>query len=368
MSELDELARLQVKEASDLTEMGLLYRASQLAEAFAGRLPSVAELKDINRELGVEIATTVWLKSLLKAKGHGGFWRELQKQGAEPASCADYEVIIVASQLPLSGRRWGDHVEEWRQWARELGFATEVIETLPQSSVAENARFIRDYLTAFPHPRRIVVTYGQGTSEFRYYLSRVNEVTRLAKQERIYASERVSGVATGMEGVKAWISVCGAYAGASSSVWLGQGFWNKLRSFINMKFSGRHPKALTEMAPNCGYWRQPTPLPEGLMAVSLVGLPLRSQIPMGLHSSYSALAKESPNDGRVALYEACVPGSLYVPVAGMSHRAESRWLQPLFKRVLLVTLRALREREAARDRAGEPASAVLADLTLDLES
>ncbi|RYZ70968.1 MAG: hypothetical protein EOP05_12580, partial [Proteobacteria bacterium] len=164
------------KHDADLSEMGLKVRAAPLAEAFKDRLPLARELQDINEHFGVEIAQTVFASALERLPSYGPFIKrvrsfDLKKYSAQNAA-SNFEVTIIESQLPLSGRKWGDHAEEWRAWARGLGFKTDVISTLPTNDIWENAALISSHLLSNPHPRRILITLGQGAAEVRSLLTR----------------------------------------------------------------------------------------------------------------------------------------------------------------------------------------------------
>jgi hypothetical protein len=314
----------------DLTEVGLAFKATPLAEVFKGRLPTAAELRNMNEEFGVELATAIFLKTLEMSRLHGEFERRMR--ALDPKDAADrlheansVEVLVVASNLYQSGRQWGDHVDSWRAWARESGFQTEVIETDPRATIDGNARLIRDHLANRPHPCRILVTYGQGTSEFRYFLQRRSSEEGMAKAR-----------ATELAGLRGWVNVCGSFSGASSSRSLQQGGLRRLATAVAMRWAGRNPQVLEETSPGYLMWKRPAPIPDELVVTSVIGLPLRSQIPRGLHVLYSRLAKKFPNDGVVSVVEAMAQRGFVVAVPGMSHRAEDAKLKPVLQRTLLL--------------------------------
>jgi len=333
-----------------LSEMGLLYRAIPIVEAFGGRLPLRSELRELTREMGVEFATAVFHRAVLTSELYGPFARDtrafdLSDRALIARLAAGFEVTIVASQLyPCCGRAWGDHVEEWRAWARDLGFTTDVIATRPRASVAANARLISDHLSETRHPHRILVTYGQGTSEFRFLLAkklrRDPEVVRHGERE--------------LNTVRAWISVCGSFGGALSSDRLLKGFFNRRMNRLEMRLRGRNPLTLEETSTESPLWKGSLSVPRQMLVASLVGLPLLSQIPAGLITSYKELARREPNDGAVAALDAVAHPGLVVPVPGLSQRAESHVLEPIFRRLLAMTALTMRQSLAAAAGAGAP--------------
>lgn len=321
--------------------MQLLHKALPLARAFAGRLPTTQEMKFLTQEHGVSLATAVWIKCLQETAPHAEFSREvrtfdLTKNAADLRAVASkFEVVVVASSLPAGRRAWGEHVEEWRAWARELGFSTEVILTDPGFGIDFNARVIAEALLAEPHPNRILVTYGQGTSEVRFLLEKRLRERSAAESGELAEGRRAGGVE--FAGVRAWISVAGAFAGASSSSLMLKGVWRPLAAKIRMFMAGRAPRVLRDTASESWRFKSDMPVPNDMLVVSVVGVPYASQIPAGLTASYLELGKIGPNDGVVLCTEAVVQPSVVVPIAGMSHNGEPRLLKPVLQRLFATS-------------------------------
>jgi hypothetical protein len=297
-------------------------------------------LSNIVEELGVELATAVFLRSLQDANVHGTFWRDvrgLELSTIDRAANRGIEVAVVASNMYLSARKWGDHVETWRAWARRLGFQTEVIETDPRRSIAANARMIFEYLARSPHRPRIIATYGQGSAEFRYLLQRrVNRETSHRPPNQM-----LSQLPEELAGVRGWINVCGAFSGAGSSRALQGHRLSRLLMRLRMKVAGRNPITLAETSSAFPIWHKPLVVPPRLCIASLIGVPYRWQVPVQLQLHYDALAKTTPSDGVVGVFEAAAYPGLIVPIAGMSHRAPATLLEPIFSRTLALMARDL---------------------------
>jgi len=330
----DLIEDFRTRSRADFSEGALAYKASVLAQAFKGRLPTASELKDVCEELGAELATALFLRTLMDSPHHGAFARDVRtfnfaSWDPQVTRAAQVEVAIVASNLFQSGRQWGDHVDEWRLWARELGFTTEVIETDPRRSIASNARVIFEHLARSPSRRRIIVTYGQGSAEFRYLLHR-----RLHRDPNEPVPEEI-------EQIRGWISVCGAFSGASSSRYFQENRVRRLLARLRMKVAGRNPIVLAETSSLFPLWRRPLPdvssLP--LAIASIVAVPTRNQVPAAQQIIFSELAKAAPNDGVVSVTEACAHPGLILAVPGMNHRAANPILEPILKRTLAVVAR-----------------------------
>lgn len=336
-------------DSPDTNPMSLLRRAIPIAEAFQGRVPLRSELRELTRELGVELATSVFQRAVLNSDLHGPFTREVRAFDLSDRSilsrlASGFEVTVVASNLYQSGRTWGDHVEEWRGWAREMGFTTDAIATDPRASVAANARHISNHLSETKHPHRILVTYGQGASEFRFLLDR-----KLRRD-----AESVSRTGNELSTVRAWINVCGSFGGAMASDRLLKGFINRKMNRFEMRLKGRNPLVLDETSTQSPLWKNAPSVPSQMLVASLVGIPLLSQIPAGLITSYREIAQVEPNDGAVAVMDAVAHPGLIVPAPGLSHRAESVVLEPVFRRLLAMT--ALTMRQSLAEAAATSAS------------
>ena len=306
--------------------------ANQLGAVFEGRLPTARELENITEELGVAMATGILLKILQDSPLHGEFARRMRDEEpsaakARPARMNECEVAVIASNHFASGREWGDHVDAWRAWARELGYTTEVIETQKSLSVAENARRIREFLKANPHPKRLLVSYGQGSAEFRYLLHRLRALNALDE----------------VDGIRSWLNVCGAVYGSSYSAYLNESLFRRMLSKWQLQWSGRSPLVLSETSNLYPLWKELPPIPRHLTTINLVGLAEASDLPQGFRFPFDLLAKSQPNDGVVRFLEAVAHPGFIVPVQGMSHRLIDYKLKPALQRSLLVLGRALAE-------------------------
>lgn len=324
---LDSIEAFRPQAEADFSEVALTRKADLILEAFGGRMPTAPELLNISEELGVELATAVYLRSLQESETHGALNRKLRAFDLNqwnPASAGDVEVTIIASNFLLSGRRWGAHVEPWRAWARELGLKSEVIETDPRRSVAANARLIFEFLTRDPDTPRLIVSYGQGSAEMRYLLHR--RVNR----------DPANPLPEELENVRGWISVCGACSGATWSQMIQASRLQHLLFRLRMKVAGRNPITLAETSPAFPLWRKPMPVPKGMAVISIIGVPYRWQVSKGLRPSYDRMATKFPNDGLVHVFEAAAYPGLIVPLSGLDHSAADAVLEPVLKRLFAI--------------------------------
>lgn len=334
MSGDELLSGTKVSNQADLTEVGLRTRATPLMHAFKERLPFPHEMADIQEHLGVEIATTVFLMALESVAPYGPFTRKVRSTSlAMPAELREkaknFEVMVVASNLYQSGRKWGDHVQTWTTWARSMGFTTDWVPTESNASVSENARIMSRYLLNHPHPNRIIVTYGQGAAELRTLM-----LNRLGERGRAEETRRSDEFA----GLRLWINVCGAYGGVDSTENLLKTPYSRLRTLVGMRLKDRNPIVLKETSPTSPNMKRLPRFPEDMGVINVIGLPLKSQVPAGFANLYHDVSKKGPSDGVLSLYRMIAHPGLVMPIPAMAHTAPDFKLEPVFKRLLSAFL------------------------------
>ncbi|MES2962343.1 MAG: hypothetical protein V4760_00540 [Bdellovibrionota bacterium] len=328
--------------SADLTEMGLRTRATPLLHAFRERLPFPHEMKDIQEHLGVEIATTVFSMALETVQPYAPFIRKVRSTSLATsaemkAKAKNFEVMIVASNAYQSGRKWGDHVETWVSWARSMGFTTDWVPTDSKASVSENARILSRYLINHPHPNRIIVTYGQGSSELRTLM-----LNRLGERGRTEEAR----TALEFEGLRLWLNVCGGVGGIAANEIQLRSTMSRLRAVIDMKFRRRNSIVLEETRTTAANMRRLPNFPADLGVINVIGLPLRSQLPRGFAALYHDVSKSGPTDGVLSLFNMIAHPGLIVPIPAMAHTAPDFKLEPVLKRVLSVFLESASVRAA----------------------
>ena len=342
----------RAKNDLELTGVGLIRRSQPLADAFRGRLPLLRELADINEHFGVEIAQTVFKLAVEAIPSYGAFIRRVRAfdlrmftarpMGASSKNEPPFEVTIVASALPLKGRSASatrQKFETWADWARSMGFTTDIIETSPLAGLRENAQTISNHLISNPHPRRILVTYGSGATEFRTLLAARMGLRGVVKASATSLTE--SDDAGELASIKAWINIEGAYNGASVARLKNLSRWERFRleisKFIGGTNLGQRAQAWRQLDPRLPVWRTAPIFPRGLQVINVIGFPLRSEMPASLMVSHERLSREiGPNDGAVGLFEAIAHPGFILPVEGLTHSASDGKLEPVFKRVLAV--------------------------------
>lgn len=345
----DQIAKMRVDEngeSSDRELVSLAYRSEAIVEAFSDRWPTARELEEMSKTFGPELVQVALARILSRVTPNRYFYEQVESvlrdspdlrpssilwiNKREPPVLSPkeltnrYELCIVSSVDPFQkGRQWGSHVGEWQHWARLSGMTTSVIETRKSQSLLSNAETIRRFLIENPHERRILATMGQGSTEFRLLLDQLSKLGTLSE----------------LEGLRAWVNVCGIVNGATGLNETLKSPWER-RSNQLVQFMRGWPSQITQhlSASNPRLRLAPDWRGLNLVAVSLVGLPTVGDVAMGLKGRYLSLAKKSPNDGVCTFHDSIVRPGYVIPVPHLSHSAESMRLAPW----MMATLRALK--------------------------
>ncbi len=323
---------------ADFTEVGLIRRAAPLLEAFRERIPLNKELFDIYQNFGTEIAQTVFAQAVERSPLYGRFLRRVRSFDPRTfelvrEKARDFEVTIVRSSLPVRGLDWGEFAEQWQAWARSMGFTTDIIETSETSDLRANARAISTYLFSHPHPRRILITYGEGAAEFRSLL-----MQRLGARGATAVDD-----AGELAQIHTWINVAGAYGGTAIARLKNDSRWESFKLKLSRYFGRFEIQAraarVRQLDSRLPIWRTPPNFPKQMQVINVVGLPFRSDLPQGMKApAMQVSAAVGVNDGAVGLYESIAHPGLIVPVKGMSHKVERFKLEPVLRRLLAIVV------------------------------
>ena len=322
---------------ADFTEVALIRRSAPLVEAFTSRLPLQKELKDIFDSFGTEIAQTVFRQALERSPIYSGLIRRVRSFDPRTFelirdNAHSFEVTIVRSSMPIRGLPWGEFADVWQRWARAMGFTTDIIETREDNDIRANAKAISTYLFSNPHPRRILVTYGQGAAEFRSLLT-----------QRMGARGLEPGDAGELAQIHTWINIAGAYSGAAVARFENDSWFESLKLELSRYF-GRFPvqaraARTRQLDSRLPLWRTAPNFPPQMQVISVVGMPYKNDLPMNLKvSSIDVTKAVGVNDGAIGLYESIAHPGLIIPVQGMTQMAESYKLEPVLRRLLAIVV------------------------------
>ena len=292
-------------------------------------------LRDLAARHGSDLATALVYDRLVRSPVHGPFIERVASAPADAPAPADTLLAVVPGacyreypQTGADGRRLHDDARRHR-WP---------VERIPVASfgrLATNAQTICHWLRARRESTVVLTTLSKGSADVR---------AALASPE---GGEAFAGVAV-------WISLSGIVFGSALAGWfLDRPFWRTVARLLCWRHG--YPFAtLEELRPHPpGAPGHRFELPAGLVAVHVVGLPLRCH----LHSRQARrasrrLAALGPTDGGgILLGDLCrLPGLIY-PVWGADHYLNPVWdLRPVVRRVIHAALEVSHTAKAAAER------------------
>lgn len=317
-------------------EMNLAHQAQPLVESLRGQVPNAQVLQSWTKDRGVDFATYAFYESIQKSYLHGEFIKQVHavaKASAQTSSlvgvgaqthASNIEIVIVPSCFTAGPLGWGYFVESLRNQARRWGFTTDVIDTHPEFSLTQNASLIEAYLKGRTAENIFLVSFSRGSAEVRMCLQR----GQLAKNE--------------MAKVKSWINFNGAVNGSLYADLRSQKFFYKNLGPWLPKAFAYSPRCDVELSKNFGIYRDRFVLPNSMLMVNVLGLPLSHHIPAEVLGDFMAMRDAGPNDSRVLLTDAIIRPGLIYPLLGQSHfilpERVDRHLERLFE-VLRKTVR-----------------------------
>ena len=308
-----------------ISDVELVRRARPLAESFHGLLPTSSEIEHLTKHVGAMIAGEVFYQTVIRSPRQAELNQRIRAQEPpeiRPVHPKFPEIIVVHSQPAMLQRKWGDHVPVWRQWARASGFRTDEIVTSPKALISENVDAFEQYFARRNGETCIVVTYGQGSAEFRFWY------------ERRYANEHRKSMTAGIVG---WLDICGTAFGSTYAQKLSERSVEAWVRRLRFKLTGRDIVTQRELEPRFEWWAQEFAPGAPLWRVAIVGLPQNP--PLDLREGYDLIAREAPSDGRESLIDSLGPdanvkGLGIIPLKILSADAGNSALRPTFLKLL----------------------------------
>ncbi|MDP2707161.1 MAG: hypothetical protein Q8O70_06615, partial [Burkholderiales bacterium] len=230
----------------------------------------------------------------------------LRKSGGRIQPRADFSkyliLIVPGWDYEKSGHFTGANFARPRARLEVNGFVTKLIGISPTGSVEQNASTIATALRRVPTPvpRIILVSASSG-----------GPATALALGDRLTSADTCR--------VHAWVNIGGLLRGtplfdsyrSGPRRWFGRAFawlqgweWDALESLGRERAGAR----FTELR-----------LPEHLLVVNYIGIPLSGNISELARDRYVGLREHGPNDGLTLIADALVPGQPTIPVLGLDH-------------------------------------------------
>jgi hypothetical protein len=231
--------------------------------------------------------------------------QRLMSQASAPRIPEEYRAYLLAFVPGYAYRRdrWtGADFARPRHVMAAHGFSTVLIETDELGTVEENAAIVAREIMRLGkhHDKVIVVSTSKGGPEVALALGTLAPADNLGH-------------------VRAWISVGGLLRGSPyADRWVG---WpQSWLARLAFAFAGLRPDAIENLSTAV---RRPAfdrvKLPEHVLTLQYVGVPLSGHIGDAVASRYEALRPLGPNDGLTLLADELIPGGIVVTDVGLDH-------------------------------------------------
>ena len=297
-------------------------------------------LQSLARRTSVDFATLYLIKRLSERPENAEiqllFWREterLARSGDITATrisrCAPSASVPVVLFAPgwfyETQPETGGDFRKQRDLLESLDIDTQLIRTVDNGTVEENAAIIAAHIRDIADSGRkiILVSASKGGPEAAHALGHV-----LGPAE---ASP-----------VKAWINVGGILKGSPLADWAVEQpkkwltrLWFALQGY---DVSESVPSMTTMAAEE--RWRQET-IPEHVLVVNFVGVPLSGDIVEGAELGYSVTKRVGPNDGLTPIIDEIAHGGVTVVQVGLDHYYRDPALDVKTVALALTVLRTL---------------------------
>lgn len=262
-----------------------------------GALDTLEGLKGIQGRLGVDGAAMA-LRLYLE-RHHASFIAAVAREEAAPWSGDAGITILVVPGLYYAERpELGGDGELALQVARACGFTARRVATRSLGTVQENARILQTELAACSDGPVLVVSQSIGALQVRQVLAELGP------------GEPVP--------FRGWLNIGGTPFGAHAIARMLGTPTRRVAGRLLAKVQGLPFEAVEEAMPNHPLWQRPFPELRGARLVTLLPIPLESQVQQPLQARFAELKAQGPTDGMVLLAESLPPGDIF-PLWGCDH-------------------------------------------------
>ncbi len=262
-----------------------------------GPITSLEALKPIQEKWGVDgaaMALCIYLE-----QRHADFIAAVDSEDVAPWSGTAGMLVLVVPGLYYRERpELGGDGELALQVAKACGFEAHRVTTDSLGTVRDNARILAHELTACGDRPVVVVSQSIGALHVRQVLAELGPSDPAPFQ--------------------AWLNIGGTPFGAHAIARMLGTSTRRLAGRILAKVQGLPFEAVEESMPSHALWQRPFPEIRKSRLVTLLPIPMESQVQKPLQARFAELKDQGPSDGMVLLAQSLPPGEIY-PLWGCDH-------------------------------------------------
>jgi hypothetical protein len=297
-----------------LDEVKLAREADAVAAQFTGQIPTRSQLMDITHSQGIDLATRVLYECITRM--NRDFMQTIDQVQLDPSPVATgFKLVIVPALFYKERPEFGGDGTVIAEIARACGIETEVLQIQSKGACIENTEIIKSRIKQEKTSPIVLLSMSKGGAETRLALEGLQQDPA-------------------SEAVRAWINLCGFVRGSPHSDQVLSNGSLKLRVRLICLALGADYRMVDELSTRNPRWLQAFALPEKLLVINLLGIPLLSHIQQrNQYNRYVRLMSLGPNDGFSFLSDMIVPNSLTYPLWGADHYFRTPQVSPLLYRV-----------------------------------
>lgn len=182
--------------------------------------------------------------------------------------------------------------------ALKLGFEIELINIKSRGTVKQNVPIIQQAIAA-SHANEIwLISLSKGSLEVRNYLQQIETVP---------------------DNLRGWVSIGGICFGSKLADCKLETIKQRLINRLLCKLLGIDYAVIPELSTQYPAWKRNFIIPDHMLMINVVAMPLKSHISRLLQTRYQRLSQFGPNDGMILLQDYLqLPGFIY-PIWGADH-------------------------------------------------
>lgn len=290
-------------------------RIDEIYRDYGLRLPTRGDLKEISKVMSVDFAALFFAEHLSKGRDN----KKIQLEFAENLQAArndlgdiyfqsdaqspPYVVLFVPGWNYIEvGHLTGANLANPRAIATRLGIENYLVGINATGSVEENADTIAHEIIRHAEGGRPIILVGPSSAGPAIHLALGNQ---LGTQH--------------LQRVKAWLNLGGILQGSPLIDYWQPWPRNWLFQFILWYKEWNREHVLSMSAEHSRRRFALLDLPDDLLVVNYLGIPLSGDLSQNSRDKYPMLRKDGPNDGLTLLADVIAPGSVTIVALGSDH-------------------------------------------------
>jgi len=296
------LPKKQYFTSAPVDEVSLFRKADEIIAASDEPLIPYESLLEKNNRDGIDIATAVLYRSLLRNASRQEFKTKIDLLPVEPpATRKNVKILLVPGMFYKEYPDVGSGGDLIIDIAKKFDYNVEQVQTASLGSPTDNkAKVIENILLNSNVDNLWVISVSRGGAEVRLALQDI-------------------GIANMPSNFGGWINISGVVNGTPLA---DSKFTNTTQQYLHTAFCkavGMSTSLAKDSRTNSDLWAQPIALPAHSELIHVLGFPLLSHVEGSVAKRFKKLVQFGPNDGIIPLYDTLTLSGNVYPIWGADH-------------------------------------------------